>query len=57
MRNMTEAQRLAAIKWAAETRLRLDTLRSERYSKLRDRLVVDSVNDCQSEAAETKGCE
>lgn len=45
MREMTGDQRLRAAKWAAEQRLRLDIAKADRYAKLRDRLIVDSVND------------
>lgn len=49
MREMSEVQRLRAAKWAAEQRLRLDIAKADRYAKLRDRLIVDSVNDHQTE--------
>lgn len=54
MRDMSEAQRLAAIKWAAEARIRLDVLRSVRFGKLRDQLIIESINDCQSEKLDMK---
>lgn len=55
MRDMPEAKRLAAIKWAAEQRLRLDAKKSERYGHLRDKLIIESVNDCQREQADKRG--